>query len=95
MSFKITESKGFHITFDNKITVSVQWGSVNYCSNGHNGLGDNENGSNGSNTAECAVWDESGEYLIPPMFDSECGDTVKGWMSAKDVVDLLVWAEKQ
>ena len=31
--FKITEGKGFHMTFANGWTVSVQWGSGNYCPN--------------------------------------------------------------
>lgn len=29
--FKITGSKGFHITFKNDVTVSVQFGWGNYC----------------------------------------------------------------
>lgn len=30
--FKITHDSGFHITFDNGVTVSVQFGWGNYCS---------------------------------------------------------------
>lgn len=29
--FKITSGKGFHITFDNGYTVSVQFGPYSYC----------------------------------------------------------------
>ena len=32
-SFRITEGKGFQITFANGYTASVQFGSGNYCSN--------------------------------------------------------------
>jgi hypothetical protein len=31
--FKITHKKGFHITFENDYTVSVQFGPGNYCDN--------------------------------------------------------------
>ena len=31
--FAITNSKGFHMTFANDWTVSVQWGPGNYCEN--------------------------------------------------------------
>ena len=33
--FKITEGKGFHITFANGYTVSVQFGPDNYCDHYH------------------------------------------------------------
>lgn len=29
--FKITDSQGFHITFDNGVTLSTQFGPSNYC----------------------------------------------------------------
>jgi len=32
-AFAITEGKGFHITFDNGVTVSVQFGYGDYCDN--------------------------------------------------------------
>ena len=31
--FKITHGKGFHITFENGWTISVQFGFGNYCAN--------------------------------------------------------------
>lgn len=36
-------NQGFTMTFENRITVSVRWGSFNY--------------SDGKTTAECAAWD--------------------------------------
>ena len=33
--FISTERKGFKMTFDNGLTVSVQWGDCNYCDNKH------------------------------------------------------------
>jgi hypothetical protein len=32
-AFRACENKGFHVTFQNGWTVSVQWGSMNYCDN--------------------------------------------------------------
>ena len=47
---------GFTITFKNGITVSVQWGDVNYC-------------DQGVSTAEVAVWhDDDNTWFI---FDNE------------------------
>ena len=31
--FKSTERQGFHMTFENGLTISVQWGFINYCDN--------------------------------------------------------------
>ena len=31
MTFVATENKGFGMTFDNGFTISVQWGTFNYC----------------------------------------------------------------
>jgi hypothetical protein len=36
-------NKGFTMTFQNRITVSIRWGCMNY--------------SDGKTTAECAAWD--------------------------------------
>jgi len=42
---------GFHMTFDNGVTVSVMFGKYNYC-------------DQGETTAEVAVWDEIGDWYI-------------------------------
>ena len=31
MSFEATQNKGFRMKFDNGFSISVQWGSMNYC----------------------------------------------------------------
>ena len=30
-NFQATTNKGFRMTFDNGFSISVQWGSMNYC----------------------------------------------------------------
>jgi hypothetical protein len=91
--FKIIEGRGFHITFKNGYTVSVQFGPSSYCDhyNLYGYVSNEECGKIGATTAECAVIVD--DVLIEtPLFD---GDTVKGWMTSKEVLKLLNWAESQ
>jgi hypothetical protein len=55
--FNITQGKGFHITFANGYTASVQWGKGNYCTNRYGEDGES------SATAECAAWSPSGDWV--------------------------------
>jgi hypothetical protein len=93
-NFKITRQHGFHITFDNGYTVSVQFGPGNYCDNYNMRIGSEDQiaGEKGSSDAEVAVWAKDGKLLAHPFFD---GDTVGGRFSPKQVLDLLNWAEAQ
>ena len=90
--FFITGGKGFHITFDNGYTVSVQFGPGNYCDNYDRQIGRDEErcGKDGSATAECAIWDKSGK-----MIDSWDGDTVSNRSTPAEVLALLNWAASQ
>lgn len=90
--FKITGKKGFHITFDNGYTVSVQFGPGNYCSNYDMEIGRDEelSGKRGSETAECAVWSRSGD-----MIAHWNGDTVSNRSTPAEVLELLNWAASQ
>ena len=92
--FKITRNKGFHITFENGYTVSVQFGPGNYCQNydAEIGSAEEESAAEGSDTAECAVWGPDSGMIAHPAFD---GDTVGGYMTPADVLKLLNWAEEQ
>lgn len=93
--FRITSKKGFHITFPNRLTVSVQFGPGNYCDNYYMGIGsgDEEAGERGSTTAEVAVIDNSnGKLLAVPEFD---GDTVGNRYTPEQVLALLNWAASQ
>lgn len=79
--FDITQNKGFHITFANGYTASVQWGQGNYCENryGHDGAS--------SATAECAAWDRSGSYLLKEESGADYG--IFTYQSANDVLAFL------
>jgi hypothetical protein len=89
--FKITRGKGFHMTFDNGWTVSVQWGAGNYCDHYSTHLrtgedydrADRDVGSNGSMTAEIAAWDKDGTW-----FDFG-HDQVHGYVPADDVLAFM------
>ena len=53
-----SDNRGFHLTFDNHVTVSVQWGAGNYCSNKRYMFPEHreEHIPDDSMTAEVAVW---------------------------------------
>jgi len=82
--FAITRGKGFHVSFENGWTVSVQFGGGNYCDNYDDGIG-REVKSNPSTTAEVAILSPSGELIELPD-----GDTVLGWQTPAQVLSLLI-----
>jgi hypothetical protein len=82
---KIINDKGFQLTFDNKLTISVMFGSGNYCSNKNtdfktNGLWRTTESEN----AEIAIWDKDDNW-----FDFEC-DVVKGWVKTNEIGEWIV-----
>ena len=92
-NFVATCNKGFHITFENGYTVSVQWGAGNYC--------DNYNPEDKdfsfkkpaeSNTAELAAFDSKGEFVdmyeVCPEYKSD-GKCV-GYLTPKEVITIMV-----
>ena len=91
--FHITGKKGFHLTFDNGWTVSVQFGPANYCDNYDRRIGNEEEacGSDGSHTAECAVWGGDGKMIDRPGW----GDAVSNRSTPAQVLELLNWASEQ
>lgn len=72
-------SKGFHMTFANGWTVSVQWGSGNYCDNRSYSVGVSSDPLV-SNTAEVWRWDHNG---------SSHGEDVRGWLTADEVAAYI------
>lgn len=92
--FKITSKKGFHITFENGWTVSVQFGPGNYCDNYSMSIreDDEEAGRIGSSTAECAVINPSNTLV---QFPSSGGDTVSNRSAPAEVLEILKWAAQQ
>lgn len=79
--FNITNNKGFHMTFANGWTVSVQWGGGNYSNNYSSGIITGEVPA--SKTAEIAAW--KGD--VWHNFDN--GQTVNGYVSADDVAKFI------
>lgn len=82
--FYITGGKGFHITFPNGWTISVQFGPGNYCEN-YGGDFDkkSEAAEKGSSTAETAYWGPDGEMV------DEDGATVQGHQTVDQVMDRI------
>ena len=69
---KITHNKGFHITFENGWTASIQFGWGNYCDNYNNPIEevrDMGKFAYASNTAELWSWnkDQSIHYPNDPL----------------------------
>ena len=75
--FKITQSKGFHLSFENGYTVSVQFGRGNYSSNYH------LDSMTQSDTAEFAAWGPDEDFL-----EIE-GHDVHGYLTADEVLRLI------
>ena len=95
--FKITEGKGFHLTFANGIVLSVQFGRGNYCEN--RGISSEKERKMyfSSKDAEIAIWDGESKYLTneanKDIYGEELHDDVKGWVSVTDVVKFVNWCE--
>ena len=86
--FKVFPNKGFQMTFKNGWTVSVMFGSGNYCEMKYDIYWTSENGvkakrSHESKDAEIAAWDFDGNW-----FDFGC-DTVDGYISADEVGEFI------
>lgn len=93
--FKITDGKGFHITFANGWTASVQWGVNNNCENNlvfshptglciHRWAKENPDaGAKGSKTAEIMAWDKDGNWY------NFGADQFKGYVTPNEVLMFL------
>ena len=91
--FVSTMRKGFHMTFENGLTASVQWGAGNYCDNHFPEDMDFSCTKDArSDTAEVAVI-YKGKFINANHFMSEENadwmDDVVGWLTPSQVVDFL------
>ena len=88
--FCITGKKGFHVSFKNGWTVSVQFGPGNYCEHHDRDIGHDEEacGREGSYDAETAVWGPDGQMRCI----NNSGETVQAYQSPEDVCKLLEFA---
>lgn len=87
--FVSTMRKGFNMTFENGLTISVQWGAGNYCDNHYPENGDYSCRTDArSNTAEIAVLCNREFINIDPFVPEHChhDGIVCGWMSPEDVL---------
>ena len=95
--FSITQGKGFHITFKNGYTVSVQFGPDNYCDNNNGkyevGIDDYACGAAGCANAECAVTNPKGHRIDCPLFNTE--DAVSNRSTPAEVLEIMLWASRQ
>ena len=86
----INSNKGFHITFENGLTASVQWGLGNYCDNHFNyELGFDGKTPATSNDAEVAVI-KDGDLIPLDPFIKNANDEVAGYLTPEQIVDFLV-----
>ena len=89
--FRICDAKGFHMTFDNGWTASVQWGAGNYSDNHDASFEDERTERNTqSTTAEVAAWPRDGGLV-----KLGSGDTVAGYLKANQVLEFLNWVASQ
>ncbi len=81
--FNVTNNRGFHITFANGWTVSVQWGRGNYCDNRTPLPPRIHEPVPPSPTAEIAAWDHAGRWW---QFEN---DTVAGYQTPEQVAEFI------
>ena len=92
--FEITKGKGFKMTFANGYTISVQFGSMNYCSNRLSDLSVLPYLAEVSKvihccaTAEVAVWSEDGKWATKEFF-SDLNDNVAGYITPDEVAAVI------
>ena len=95
--FTSNYNKGFSMTFENGLRISVQFGCGNYCANQdlHKSMLDHmQHTRTESPNAEIAIWDtiafedEDGTLSINREFNFG-NDTVQGWVSTNDVAEWI------
>lgn len=83
-NFKSTLNKGFQMTFENGLTISVQFGGGNYCKNRNNDfMAESKIDVVESPNAEIAIWDEHKRWF------NFGGDEVKGYVSPDEVAKWI------
>lgn len=81
----VNNNKGFKLTFDNGLSISVQIGNGNYCDNKDSNINEMEQRRTESKNAEIAIWDENNKWF------TFYGDQVEGWVNANDIG---IWIDK-
>ena len=106
--FNITNGRGFCVTLSNGVSVSVQFGRMNYCNNYD--LSDERMmlrqnsvvqylSQNTCENAEVALWNSEDAWITKEcwkqVFDRDLYDDVVGCVKPDDVVLVLQWAQCQ
>lgn len=93
--FTSTLGRGVHFTFPH-VTVSIQWGTGNYCSKRDSYVAKIDAPSNmwASRDAEVAVWRTSDKLWVTGYPHANENDDVVGWLSIDKVMDILEWARR-
>jgi len=95
--FRTNSNKGFFMAFDNGFGISVQWGTMNYCSvkdiwsgTDPEMKGNTKEFRNAweSNTAEIAVF-KGGVGKCDIMMNVGDNDQVIGWLTTDDVAKVI------
>lgn len=83
--FNVVSEKGFQITFENGLTISVMFGAGNYCQAKNSDYPINRNFKVNHESVNCeiAIWDESGKWF------SFKNDQVIGWISTDETADII------
>lgn len=98
--FKVFAQKGFQTTFPNGFTVSVMFGAGNYCEHRFNRNVEPDASAvsiwqrHNSPDAEIAVFGPDGEFRndFPGCHE---GDTVSGWITSEQMLEVMNWAAAQ
>lgn len=87
--FETCSNRGFHITFDNGITLSTQIGAGNYCDNYHSEF-DFKNPRNSWKSDECeiAIMDKDGNFITKQLSNK---DDVMGWVKFEKWLKVFDW----
>ena len=92
IGFSTNRNEGFHVTFANGVTASVQFHEMSYCARKGKSLGEGEK----SPDAEVAAWDSLGNWITGKYVSevlNETSDDVLGYQSPEDVLKFLNWAQ--
>lgn len=81
--FKSTKNTGFHMTFNNGLTISVQFGYGMHCEHYDNIDAMMARGIHTSYDAEVCIWDADGKHA--QLYN----DTIVGYQSTEDVARLI------
>ena len=78
--------QGFTMTFKNGYSISVQFGSGNYCSNKHLARS-NQHSLDSCANCETAIFKPNGKFL------KYKGDDVQGFQTADDVAETIAYTQ--